>query len=161
MLPDDDDYSFPEKVLYIVSGVLGVLALLGVIAIAVVLGSKIAQGQEFPERRHVPSDPDHWYPTECCDLRDCRPARPGEVTYRSDLKMYVVNVEGMPQPELVPADQVRRAEVPHDEEDLHHICIRQYMRIDERQTMHVELIWAENPESGVSYPCLFERPNGY
>lgn len=28
---------------------------------------------------HVPSDPGHWYDSECCDLRDCRPAEPGQV----------------------------------------------------------------------------------
>lgn len=61
------------------------VATFGVIAfvLVVVLLAAPAKAQDF---RHLPgvddhSGPDHWYDAWCCNQRDCRPAKPGELSW--------------------------------------------------------------------------------
>lgn len=64
-------------------------------------GSQDFEGMPFPQMPHDMSDPNHWYPSECCSMRDCYPLDPSE--YKEEKGGFSI----LPSKEFIPDNETR------------------------------------------------------
>lgn len=86
----------------------------------VLLTGAAAAELEGPERDH--SAATHWYEGWCCNLMDCRPARPGELRWTPAGWLHV------PSGVVVPEDQLRPIpdRAPERDKLMMHVCISEH-----------------------------------
>jgi hypothetical protein len=67
-------------------------------------------------------DPTHWYDRDCCNLKDCRPAEPGELKWTPDGWLHVPSNTITLEKFLRPIPD----HAPEDDKFKMHVCILEY-----------------------------------
>jgi hypothetical protein len=104
-----------------------IVTALGVILLAFGIWAQIPQAQTlYPGGPGMTNHngPKHWYPSWCCDLRDCAPAELGTVQRIDDTRhgwLYV------PSNEFISDDQtmIIPSKAPDNDKFRPHVCLRQ------------------------------------